>query len=269
MRISIATICRNQESFIATTMQSVLTQPDVDLQYIVYDANSSDGSQQRMLDFTDDRVQVISRKDNGPADGLNHAFSHVDGDVFGYINGDDFYLPGALSYVVEQFQARPSLAILHGGGVIVDESGRVQRRVAPRPYNAWMSAAGISFTFQQATFFRTSFLPPQPFNPENRTSWDGELVMDLAKRNLEMKMVPVALGAFRIHSGSITSQGPSDEYLDRRRRATAQALGRELTLADKALATLIRGPLGAYSKWYPLRLPSGARLDPVYPVYPG
>ncbi len=241
VKLSIVTITRNQQEYLTTAIHSVLSARVTNLQYIIYDAVSTDGTSEIIAQIDDPRVESVQRRDEGPADGLNNALRLVDGDLFGYINGDDFYLPGALEWVIKYFEKHQKVDMIHGGGLIVDAQGNSGRRVFPRPYSPRLAALGASFVFQQATFFRTKSIRDLRFNPANHTCWDGEFVRDLALRGAVMRREPVMLGAFRLHPGSISGGPPNPSYLLDRQRLMRETLNSPVRRSQKVSANFLRG----------------------------
>ena len=254
MRLSIVTITRNQAEYLPTTIRSVLSSRIDDLQYIIYDAASTDQTADVVESLRDPRVEYLRRSDSGPADGLNYAFAHVDGDLVGYINGDDFYLPNALEWVVAYFEKNPEVDLLHGGGVMVDAHGNLLRNVFPRPYTPWLSAVGASYVFQQASFFRVKAIKDLRFNTANHTCWDGEFVRDFALRGSVIRREVVMLGAFRIHRESITGSPPNPDYAADRSRIGQQTLKSPVRLWHTLSGTFIR------VAFYVERLVRGSKL---------
>ena len=88
MKISVVTISYNQAHYLERCLDSVLSQDGVELEYIVVDAYSSDGSREILERYRDRLSTLIVEKDNGPPDGLNKGFSHATGDIFYYLNSD-------------------------------------------------------------------------------------------------------------------------------------------------------------------------------------
>ncbi len=103
IKISIVTNAFNQGQYLASALSSVLTQNWPEVEYIVVDPGSTDETAEIIQKFQGEypgRIIHISEPDNGPADGLNKAFERATGDLFGYLNADDLYLPGCFKAVV-------------------------------------------------------------------------------------------------------------------------------------------------------------------------
>jgi glycosyltransferase involved in cell wall biosynthesis len=99
MRISIVTLSYNQRAFLQDAIDSILQQGYPDLEFIVVDPGSTDGSRELFRSYGEQISHVIFEPDRGAADGLNKGFGLASGEVFGFLNADDFLLPGALHRV--------------------------------------------------------------------------------------------------------------------------------------------------------------------------
>lgn len=204
--ISIVTISYNQRPYIAECLRSVLEQEGPAVEYIVVDAGSTDGSREVIERYRPGLARFIAEPDGGPADGLNKGFAAASADIFGYLNADDRYVPGALSYVVDYFRRHPDVDVLCGAIRIIDAQGRAsaRKRTSDR-FDLADYAAGICTVGQQATFFRRGiFERAGRFNVANRIAWDGELLVDMALAGARYATVRKVLGDFRIYGDSIT-----------------------------------------------------------------
>ena len=96
MKISIVTISFNQEKYLRQCIDSVLSQTGCEVEYIVVDPGSTDRSREIIESYGDKIIRVFE-SDDGPADGLARGFGRATGRVYGWINSDDYLLPGALA----------------------------------------------------------------------------------------------------------------------------------------------------------------------------
>jgi glycosyltransferase involved in cell wall biosynthesis len=244
MKLSVVTISFNQANFLERAIVSVVNQPGVPIEYIVVDPGSTDGSRQIIERYRDSLSHIIFERDTGPADGLNKGFERATGDVFGYINADDFYLPGGLSKAFSVLQSWPEVSAIVGNGFIVDEHGRIKKRALSTRFSLSGFARGHCFAFQQATFVRAEpFRAVGGFNTANSTFWDAELLVDIARKGGIIRRYDEYVGAFRIHSGSITGSSRLHErYLEERRRIFdfEKLMGRPETGLDRLLRPMFR-----------------------------
>jgi glycosyltransferase involved in cell wall biosynthesis len=127
-KFSIVTPSLNQAAYLGRTIESVLGQQgDFDLEYLVLDGGSTDGSAEVLRRY-EGRLAYKIEKDRGQSDAINKGLRQVTGDLVGWVNSDDLLYPGALARVAAAFAARPDAQWLHGGCEIVDEDDRPIRR---------------------------------------------------------------------------------------------------------------------------------------------
>ena len=249
-RISIVTISFNQSRFLEAAIESVLGQGYPDLDYIVVDPGSTDGSRDIIARYGD-RLTAILEPDQGPADGLNRGFARATGEIFGYINADDLLLPGALATVARHF-ADPACQVVCGNGTLIDAEGVPLRPIYTSRFSTGAFAHGAMTFVQQANFFRAAaFRKAGGFNVANRTCWDFELLIDLVLAGAPVTNVRDRLGGFRMYGDSISGSGRFAEQ-------TAKDLAR---LAEKALGRprrpgdALRAPL--HRLWRQVTHPAG------------
>ena len=105
MRFSIITVCRNSESTIAQCIESVLSQTNVDIEYILIDGNSTDATVSVINEYQQHISTLVSEPDNGIYDAMNKGLSIATGDVIGFLNADDFYTSNsALLKIQNEFE---------------------------------------------------------------------------------------------------------------------------------------------------------------------
>lgn len=250
---SIVTISYNQAEFLARTIESVLSQEGVRIQYIVCDPGSTDGSRE-IIDSYGDRISKrVYDRDDGPSDGLNRGFAHATGDIYAYLNSDDTFLPGALARVARHFRAHPDADVLTGHGLITDRDDRIVRRVWSAPYRPRNVAYMAAEQFQSSTFFRAAaFKNTRGFNSQNRSCWDSELLVDLFLSGARFTVIDEFLGTFRLHPASITMLGPESADIEHfLRERFFRLIGRERRRYDM-MGTLI------LKLWKGLRYPNTA-----------
>jgi len=256
MKVSIVTLSFNQAEFLERAIQSVLEQDYDDIEYIVVDPGSTDGSRDIIEKYRDRIAVVLDQPDKGPPDGLNNGFAAATGDIYAYMNADDAFLPGAIKEAVAAFERHQNADIVVGHGFIVDKAGAVIRRFRSAPFTPWRFAHGAAVVMQQSTFFRASaYKATNGFNIDNRTSWDAELLLDMGLAGARVKIVDRNWSLFTIHEDSISgSQRMADESLVNHRRYFALVMGREQRPSDRYCFTYARvlrwlmDPLGVAQK---------------------
>ena len=133
MKVSIITPSYNQRDFIERTIQSVLTQ-NIDLEYIVIDGGSKDGTL-KVLEKYKARLIWTSAKDKGQSDAVNKGLDMSSGEIIGWLNSDDIYLPGALQKVIKYFEENPECKWLYGRCKIIDQHDKEIRKFITRYKN--------------------------------------------------------------------------------------------------------------------------------------
>jgi glycosyltransferase involved in cell wall biosynthesis len=126
MKIGIVTPSYNSAATIEETIQSVLSQAEegVDLEYIIMDGGSTDGTVEIIKKYESRLKWWKSERDSGQVEALNKAFPRLEGEVLGFLNADDVFMPGALKKIAESFAAHPDADIIHGGVQWIDFEGR-------------------------------------------------------------------------------------------------------------------------------------------------
>ena len=127
MKFSIVTVVRNDAAHIMETVSSVLDhQPGVDLEYIIIDGASSDGTRELVASRSSELAALVSEPDSGIYEAMNKGIAIAKGDVIGIINSGDRYLPGALRIVAEALEGRCDDRHILWGDVEYERGGRVR-----------------------------------------------------------------------------------------------------------------------------------------------
>lgn len=237
MKISIVTISFNQSRFLEQAICSVIDQDYRDVEYIVVDPGSTDGSREIIERYRDRIDKIIFEPDRGPADGLNKGFAQATGDIFGFLNSDDALLPGALAQVAKAFSLSTEADVISGHGVVVDASGKEIRRIYSDRFSRILAAYGACIMIQPSTFFRSElFNRAGGFNIENRSNWDGELFIDMSLHQARFKTISCMLSQYRIHSDSITGSAKLHElHAQHRAKMFNKVFRRPQTRSDRVM----------------------------------
>ena len=215
-RVSIVTISFNQAEFVERTILSVLAQDYPNIEYIVVDPGSTDGSREIIERYRPRISKIILRPDQGAADGLNGGFAEATGEVFGFLNSDDMLLPGAVSSAVAFLEKHKEIDVVSGHSNIVGPDDRFLRRVYSDRMLVKAYIYGELFLMQASTFFRREiFDRVGGLNVKNRISWDGELFLNMALAGGRFAVTDQFWSAYRIHAQSITGTKSNKERLRR------------------------------------------------------
>ena len=139
MKVSIITSCYNREATVCGAIESVLAQDYPDIEYIVVDGASRDGSMEVVCKYQDKIAKVISEPDHGMYEAINKGIRMATGDVIGLVHSDDFLFDShVISDVVEEFK-RTGTDFVYGDGIFVDavDTKKVIRNWRGGNYSRW------------------------------------------------------------------------------------------------------------------------------------
>ena len=155
LSLSVITPSYNQSAFLKQTMDSVLDQAISGMEYVVIDGGSTDGSVDLIRSYEDRLTGWVSEKDRGQADAVNKGAASTHGDVIGWLNSDDYYLPGALSKALDYLSAHPDVDAVYGDVISINGAGKMINVMRFDQYSAedLMTFRVIS---QPGVFFRRS-----------------------------------------------------------------------------------------------------------------
>jgi len=155
--ISIITPSYNQSDYLEKAMVSVLNQDYPNLEYIIVDGNSTDGSQDIIKKYVNRLAWWVSEKDNGQADAFNKGLMHAGGKYIGWLNSDDLYLDGVVSEAIELLELNPEIAFVFGDVQSINEIGEITNIMK---YGNWSLVDLMQFKMigQPAVFMRKDLL---------------------------------------------------------------------------------------------------------------
>lgn len=205
-KISIVTVSFNQGQFIEDNIQSVINQNYPNIEHIIIDAGSTDGTLDILKKY-DKHLNWVSEPDKGQSDGLNKGFKKATGEIIGWFNSDDRVAPGALHKVARFFMENPGEIAVVGDQVIIDEEGCVLEIIKSRSYSFDYLVNHAKGITQNSTFFKEIIFKKIGFlNEDLHYAMDRDLFIRIA----EIKTIPYlseSLGEFRIQKDAKTAQG--------------------------------------------------------------
>jgi glycosyltransferase involved in cell wall biosynthesis len=206
-KISIVTPSYNQGAFIEETIRSVLDQNYPNLEYIVMDGGSTDGTLE-ILHKYDGRIRWSSEKDHGQTDAINKGMGMASGEIRAYLNSDDLYQPGALLKVGQFFRDHPEAMWLSGRCQTIDAVGKEIRRPFTAYKHFWLGLHSyhvllvLNYVAQPATFWRRA--AAERIGPLNETlfyTMDYEYWLRLGA-HYPLHALPEPVARFRVHTTS-------------------------------------------------------------------
>ncbi len=217
-KFSIITPSYNQAGFIERTLDSVaMQQVKFQAEHIVIDGNSADGTQEILKKYAGN-IRVVSEPDRGMQEALNKGFAMASGEIIGWLNSDDTYLPGALQKASDFFDKHPDCQWLYGNCRIVDEQDREIRKWitayknrSARKYS-YERLLVENFISQPAVFIRReALMAAGPIDPDLPAAMDYDLWIRLAQQG-RPGYVDDDLACFRVHKDSISSLGFKQQF---------------------------------------------------------
>jgi len=145
VRISIVTPSFRNSDWLKLCVSSVTDQAGVEVEHIVQDAQSDDGTQEWLA--RDRRVQAYFEKDQGMYDAVNRGWRRAKGEILAYLNCDEQYLPGGLRAVEEFFRRHPQTDVVFADTVVVDKQGQFvccRKSLVPWKNTMWVYNPVIS-----------------------------------------------------------------------------------------------------------------------------
>ncbi len=220
-RITILTPCFNAERYIAEAVKSVRDQNYPELEHIVLDAASTDGTLAILARYPE--LRVISEPDKGPHDAMNKGLTLASGEIVGFINADDTYAEGILSEIGCAFAEDPSLDVAVVGTVVYEDvNGRRETLVArdhATDNGFWLAELAFGAPGFNGRFFRRRvFGRIGNFDLAYYFSADRNFLVRFALANGKSCTLPRFGYFFRSHPGSFTLNAM---------RRNAMALARE------------------------------------------
>lgn len=218
--ISVLSPSFNYLQYLPQALDSVSSQADGSIEHVVVDDTSPDPGVDQLLSQRSSNL-VYRRHDvnRGLSATLNHAVSIARGEWIGWLNTDDFYLPGALNAVQRAVRGRPDVDVVYGDSIFVDEDSRMLRLAPEHPFSRSVLRRYGPFIAPCALFIRRSRLPLRGWDEATVKLMDWDLYLQLMNDGARFLHIARPLGAFRRHEAQTSkSKTPHEEKQLIRRR---------------------------------------------------
>lgn len=205
--ITVITPSFNSGGFIRLTIESVLNQNYPQLEHIIVDGGSTDGTLEVIRGYAAlPYLRVISEPDNGQSDAINKGVRIASGDIVGWLNADDCYYPGALTAIGEAFLRHPDSGVIYGSGAKVDVHGAVVKDIPFRPFDR--RRLRTAFYILQPSMFipRDLFLEVGGLNPSVHWAMDWELLLRIPP-SVPVYSIPDKVAQLRCYPETKSSTG--------------------------------------------------------------
>ena len=206
-RVSIVMPSFNQANFIERSLLSVINQGYANLELIVIDGGSSDATLSIIKKYEQYIAYWVSEPDQGQSDALNKGFARSTGEILGWLNSDDIYMPGAINQAVALFFKRPDKKIVFGDWLVIDEKDFCLAREYAFDMNInHTKYEGVSVNAQAMFWQREVHERFGSFDLALYNTMDYQMLLDFAINEGEGAFfrLPLVLGCFRRYEGQKT-----------------------------------------------------------------
>ncbi len=217
LKISIVTPSLNQGRFIEACIRSVLEQGYPAYEHIIVDGGSRDNTLKILERYP--HLVRISEPDRGQADALNKGFKMAGGDLIGWLNADDLYLPGCFHTVSRFMLEHPDVDIVYGDYRFINENGSVLQLRKELGFDLFMlKYLHILYIPTTATFFkRRIFDEGNYLNEDYNYAMDYEFLLRLALKGYTFAHIPAVLADFRWHSQNKSTIAQDEQRAEQER----------------------------------------------------
>lgn len=195
-RISIVTPCLNMGAFIEDAIRSVQCQGYPNFEHIIVDACSRDNTLEIVKRYP--HLRWVSEPDRGQSDGLNKGFRMATGDIVGWLNADEYYLPGAFHTIANAHAHNPGVDVFYSDGIFIDEQGRLCGTKPAHRFDFNILLYYGCFVLTANTFFKRAIFDEGLFvDVDYKVVMDFEYFVRLAIAGKAFSYIPAMIGAFR------------------------------------------------------------------------
>ncbi|MDX6521008.1 MAG: hypothetical protein QOF08_1613 [Gaiellales bacterium] len=196
----------NSAAFIEKSIESVLAIKGPELELIIHDACSTDGTADIVARIGDPRVHFVAEPDDGQSDALNRALAQARGEWIGWLNADDVYEPEQAARLAETF-SRP-LDFVYGDHAVIDAGGEELKSYgAARPLTERQLFLRGVFINCSAGFYRAEVVRRiGGWDPNLHLCMDLDLLLKLVRGRARSLYVPGSVMALRIHDAAKTQR---------------------------------------------------------------
>ncbi len=202
--VSIVTPSFNQAQYLEKTIRSVLEQDYPNLEYLIVDGGSTDGSLEIIKKYASRLAWWVSEPDCGQTEAINKGFSHANGQIYAWLNSDDTYQPGAIREAVDFLLRNPQIIMVYGDAQYIDENDRVIGDFPAAQTDLKRLRHGYVHIPQQASFFTAAgWKAVAPLDPSFYFAMDYDLWVRLAQIG-PIIYHPRVWANFRLHQDAKT-----------------------------------------------------------------
>jgi glycosyltransferase involved in cell wall biosynthesis len=213
-RISVVTPSYNQGHYLEETINSVLGQGYPNLEYIIIDGGSTDHSVEVIRKYAKYLRYWVSERDEGQAQAINKGFARAEGEILGWLNSDDCYLPGTLSYVARQLTP-PQPQIVFGNCVHLTEGTNLVEGSHVKHFSQRYDLSLTDYIIQPSSFWtRSAWETVGPLNEAMHFAFDWEWFLRAKTAGVAFTALDRYLSIYRIHPNHKTGTGGNKRQVE-------------------------------------------------------
>lgn len=245
-KITVITPSYNQAEFLERTIKSVIDENYPNLEYIIIDGGSNDGSVEVIKKYEQYLTYWVSEKDNGQSHAINRGLKMATGEWVAWQNSDDIYYPGVFNVVAKAAKANPKVGLIIGDMHLIDENDkRIRDMHYVTPSYEALVAEGMVLSNQAAFWKRDVHNAIGWMDESLHLGFDFEWFLRLTK-HVKSLSVNKCIGAFRIHGLAKTQMLPTQNLeihheIRRRYSATMPKWKVNLYRLKRLVQLLLRG----------------------------
>ncbi|HEX4141741.1 MAG TPA: glycosyltransferase family 2 protein [Candidatus Methylacidiphilales bacterium] len=239
-RITVVTPSFNQAPFLRDTIESVLGQGYPDLEYIIMDGGSTDGSAEIIKEYAPRLTYWQSAKDGGQAAAINAGFARATGSILAWLNSDDYYLPGTLRAVAELLDPARAGLLLGNCLHVHEEKWRVRGSDVPLRHRQ-MRLATTDYIIQPSSFWtKAAWDKVGTLDEKLQYVFDWDWFIRCVEAGVEITTTPRYFAAYRIHAGHKSGTGAGKRNEEVREIYTRHSPPHILKLHDDYWSHMLR-----------------------------
>ncbi len=188
------------------SIDSVLTQSYRNIEFVIQDGASTDGTVEILKSYNDPRIKIVSAPDTGPAEAFWKAINRCEGEFIGTCLSDEELLPGAIEKAVELFRQHPDTGAITCDGWVTDETGKIISEFNAGEFNLVDYLFGKYCPFWAGSFFRRRALLDVGLKTRQWTieCLEFEIWCRLGTQHI-VKHLPIRMSKYAVHEGQLSN----------------------------------------------------------------
>ncbi|MDZ4668225.1 MAG: glycosyltransferase family 2 protein [bacterium] len=215
--VSIITPSFNQAKWLEETIKSVLAQTYTNIEYIIIDGGSTDGSKEIIEKYANRLTYWQSKPDGGQADALNIGFPYAKGDLIAYINADDLLMPNAVEGIINGYEVNQEYSIYYGRCKTIDTDGKIltEGQGNPIKFDELVKDGMVPNMYQPACFFNRHYIVRDFFvDTHYNYAFDFDLILSLSSKQSTI-FLNRDVASYRVHDSSKSHLNKIEAYKEK------------------------------------------------------